>query len=63
MVSLASHVVAGRVAHINLGAVGARVDSGDHMFLAPPPPHEFTERGGGGRLSRRCGLAKKFEVL
>ena len=37
MVSLASHGVAGRVAHIKLGGrgPGARVDSGDHMFFWP----------------------------
>ena len=27
-------------------------------FVAPPPPHEFTERGGGGRLPRRSGRAR-----
>ena len=29
-----------------------------HGVLAPPPPHEFTERGGGARLPRRSGRAR-----
>ena len=27
-------------------------------FIAPPPPHECAEWGGGARLPRRCGRAR-----